>query len=154
MVVRRKSKLYKRRGRQRTYGWGSSKKHRGKGSKGGKGMSGIRGKRGQHRTAMALKMGIMVRGAEKGFKRTYATRLEAMRAINLKDIELRMGQWLEEKIAAKKDKAIEIDLAKAGYDKVLGAGTVSRPVTIKAKAFSSGAKEKIEKAGGRAEVVG
>ena len=37
--------------------------------------------------------------------------------------------------------------------KVLGNGNVTKNVTVKAAAFSESAKEKIEKAGGKAEVV-
>ena len=37
--------------------------------------------------------------------------------------------------------------------KVLGNGTVNVKVTVKAAAFSESAKEKIEQAGGKAEVV-
>jgi large subunit ribosomal protein L15 len=37
--------------------------------------------------------------------------------------------------------------------KVLGVGEISRKVTVRAHAFSATAKEKIETAGGRAEVV-
>lgn len=37
--------------------------------------------------------------------------------------------------------------------KVLGNGSVTKKVTVKAAAFSESAKEKIEKAGGKAEVV-
>lgn len=37
--------------------------------------------------------------------------------------------------------------------KVLGRGELTRPVTVAAQAFSASAKEKIEKAGGRVEVV-
>lgn len=37
--------------------------------------------------------------------------------------------------------------------KVLGNGELSKPLTVKLSAFSAAAKEKIEKAGGKAEVV-
>lgn len=37
--------------------------------------------------------------------------------------------------------------------KVLGNGSVTKKITVKAAAFSESAKEKIEKAGGKAEVV-
>ncbi|MBN2537126.1 50S ribosomal protein L15, partial [candidate division WOR-3 bacterium] len=37
--------------------------------------------------------------------------------------------------------------------KVLGSGEISRPVTVKAHAFSKSAREKIEKAGGKVEVL-
>ncbi len=38
--------------------------------------------------------------------------------------------------------------------KILGDGDLDRPLTVKAHAFSSSAKEKIEAAGGTAEVIG
>ena len=37
--------------------------------------------------------------------------------------------------------------------KVLGDGELSKPLTVKAKKFSASAKEKIEKIGGKAEVI-
>ena len=37
--------------------------------------------------------------------------------------------------------------------KVLGQGEITKKLTVKAKAFSASAKEKIEAAGGKAEVV-
>jgi large subunit ribosomal protein L15 len=37
--------------------------------------------------------------------------------------------------------------------KILGEGEVSRPLVVTAQAFSKSAREKIEKAGGRAEVA-
>ena len=37
--------------------------------------------------------------------------------------------------------------------KILGTGTIDRKLTVKAAAFSASAKEKIEAAGGKAEVV-
>ncbi|GEM_PF-1132585 len=64
MVVRFRKKVIKRRG-SRTYGYGSSKKHRGKGSRGGKGLAGS-GKKGQHK-----KIGLMLKGymiGKRGFK--------------------------------------------------------------------------------------
>jgi large subunit ribosomal protein L15 len=46
-------------------------------------------------------------------------------------------------------------LAKRSYlgVKVLGGGTLSRPLTVKAHQFSLSAKSKIEAAGGKAEVI-
>ena len=37
--------------------------------------------------------------------------------------------------------------------KVLGNGTLSKPLTVKANSFSAAAKEAIEKAGGKAEQI-
>jgi len=44
----------------------------------------------------------------------------------------------------------EINLDDFGYHKVLAAGELKRPMTVKAKAFSKYAIKKIEKAGGKA----
>lgn len=101
---------------------------------------------------MMFNLGIK-RGAAKGFKRTYAAHLEEVRCINLVDIEENLNSWISAGIAAKKADAVEIDLKKAGYTKVLGSGMPKTKLIIKAAAFSAGAKEKIEKAGGQAVVV-
>ena len=37
--------------------------------------------------------------------------------------------------------------------KILACGTLTKKVTVKAEAFSAAAKEKIEAAGGKAEVI-
>lgn len=44
----------------------------------------------------------------------------------------------------------EINVANLGYDKVLGRGTVTRPLLVRAYSFAARAREKIEKAGGEA----
>lgn len=62
------------------------------------------------------------------------------KAINLGDVE---------KLSDER----EIDVTKFGYGKVLAAGNISKPITIKAACFSQKAKQKIEKAGGKAEPI-
>jgi large subunit ribosomal protein L15 len=42
-----------------------------------------------------------------------------------------------------------IDLTALGYDKLLSRGNISKPITVKVKSHSAGAKKKIEKAGGK-----
>jgi len=44
----------------------------------------------------------------------------------------------------------EIDAISLGFEKVIGGGKVTKPLTVKAKAFTAGAKQKIEAAGGKA----
>ena len=45
-------------------------------------------------------------------------------------------------------------LSKCRYGvKILGKGEITKKLTVKASAFSESAKEKIEKAGGKAEVI-
>lgn len=48
----------------------------------------------------------------------------------------------------------EIDVTQYGYTKVLGGGDIEKPLIVKAPLFSETAKEKIQKAGGKALVIG
>ncbi len=48
----------------------------------------------------------------------------------------------------------EIDVTKYGYTKVLGGGKLEKPLIVKAPLFSGSAKEKIQKAGGKALLIG
>ena len=49
--------------------------------------------------------------------------------------------------------AVVINAAELGIEKVLGSGQVNRKLNISAAAFSAQAKAKIEKTGGKAQVV-
>ncbi len=53
------------------------------------------------------------------------------------------------------EELVEYGLIKDRYGliKILGGGEISRSLTVKAQAFSASAKEKIEKAGGKAEII-
>lgn len=144
MVVRKRKKSVKLRG-SRTHGWGSPKKHRGKGSRGGKGKAGMSGKRGQQRIFLGRKLGVTL--GKRGFKRPIGKR---DKIINLDDIEKKLDNFIQNKIAVKKGDKIEIDISKAGYTKVLGTGRVTKKLIIKAKSFSKKAKEKIEEQKGEA----
>ena len=64
MVVRFRKKVVKKRG-SRTYGYGSPKKHRGKGSKGGKGKAGV-GKKAGHKAIFLREQGHVL--GKRGFK--------------------------------------------------------------------------------------
>lgn len=63
------------------------------------------------------------------------------KAINLDDIEKLTGKN-------------EINVVEFGFGKVLGGGTLTRPLKITARSYSAKAKEKIQKAGGQAIVLG
>jgi large subunit ribosomal protein L15 len=135
MSARKKKKIQKKRG-HRTCSHGGSKKHRNKGSQGGKGRAGSFG----HNMTYLLKYEPGHLGS-KGFKSKTGRRL---RTINLRSIV---------KLAGKEK---SIDLESMGYDKVLAAGEITKPLEVKAASFSAMAKDKIEKAGGKAigEVAG
>jgi len=129
MSATRKKKIEKRRG-HRTCGYGGSKKHRGKGSRGGKGKAGSLG----HKATYYLKYARDELG-KRGFRSKTGRKL---RTVNLRTLQ---------KLAGKEKK---IDVQALGYDKVLGAGEMKAALEVKAELFSAGAKEKIERAGGKA----
>lgn len=81
---------------------------------------------------------------------------------NLKRVEFKaINLGALEDLAAKKnlDKIGVDTLIEAGFVsssdkvKILGNGTLTKKLTVKAAAFSASAKEKIEAAGGKAEVI-
>ncbi|MCK4335311.1 MAG: uL15 family ribosomal protein [Candidatus Aenigmarchaeota archaeon] len=127
--MKRMKKTEKKRG-TRTLGKGTMKKWRGKGHRGGKGYAGSK----KHRKSWILRYEREHLG-KRGF---ISKTSKSVKAINLRDLETLAG-----------DKK-EIVLAGLGYDKVLGSGNVTKKLVVKAKAFSRIAKEKIEKAGGKA----
>ncbi len=126
MATRKVSRM---RGR-RTHGYGSPKKHRGKGSRGGRGMAGSE----KHRRTYLLKYRPGYAG-KSGFKPKTGKKL---RCVNLRDL-LRMA-----------GPAKKIDATAMGYDKVLGTGDVNAKIEVNACCFSASAKRKIEEAGGKA----
>ncbi len=138
MVVRRRKKVRKQRG-SRTYGWGSQKKHRGKGSKGGKGKAGMH----KHKWTYTVKYEPEHFG-KRGFKRPIKN---VVKAINLGEIEKLVSKNPD--VVKKENGSQIIDLTKLGYEKVLGKGKISKPYVIIAKKFSEKAKQKIEVVGGK-----
>ncbi len=148
MVVRRKKrKVNKLRG-SKTHGWGSKKKHRGKGSKGGAGRAGM-GKRGQQKLPAVYARGMLpLQRGVKGFKR-HKTLVREKNVINVSDIERYLNKWISEGLCSKKGQIYVVDLEKAGYEKLLGAGRIEKKVEIKVKEATKRAIEKVEKAGGK-----
>jgi large subunit ribosomal protein L15 len=128
-MVNKGKKVDKQRG-HRTHGYGSQKKHRGKGSRGGRGLAGSE----KHRKTYLLKYKPGHLG-----KRIFKSKTrKTIRAINIRELASIAGN--EKKI----------DLSGMGYDKVLGKGEIKTPLEVKADYFSKSAREKIEKAGGKA----
>ena len=77
------------------------------------------------------------------FKRTY-------QVVNLEEIEKR---GLEGEIGPEELRRAGLIKKATGRVKVLGAGELSRGLTLRAHKFSRSALEKIELAGGKAEVI-
>ncbi|MCS7106176.1 MAG: 50S ribosomal protein L15 [Candidatus Aenigmarchaeota archaeon] len=144
MVVRRKKKVRKYRG-HRTYGYGSHKKHRGKGSRGGRGFAGMH----KHKWSYTVKYAKDHFG-KRGFK---SPQKKEIKGINLEELDKKAESLLEQKIAEKEGEKIKINVLKLGYEKVLGSGELTKPLIIEAKFFSKKAIRKIEEAGGEAVVL-
>ncbi len=121
-----KKKRVRMRGK-RTHGWGSHKKHRGRGSRGGGGYAGSF----KHKK-IRLKKQQPDHFKKKKFKSLRNKGITpTLKGINLRDLP---------------EQPVELKGVK-----VLGAGTPPKGIVVKASAFSERAKEKIEKAGGKAE---
>ena len=127
-----------------SHGYGSSKKNRGAGNRGGRGKAG-RGKKAKHEKM--TEDGIHQLG-EKGF-----TGGEEQTGINLKDIDQRIEEFVEEGVAEEDGSGYVFHADEAGYDKVLGGGKLTKDIEIHAEKFSSSAETKIEEAGSEAIVT-
>jgi len=124
---RHRKKIYRMRGK-RTHGGGASKNRRGKGSR-------MTHKRTFGTNIAHVRKYEPWRINKKGF---FSLRKKG-KAINLSEID---------RLADK-----DIDVVALGYSKVLGGGSLTKPLKIKAHLFSKKAKEKIHKAGGEAVEV-
>lgn len=144
-MIRRKRKVRKLRG-SHTHGWGCKKKHRGGGHKGGRGMAGT-GKRKKTKWTWVIKY-MPYHLGKYGFKRPKAVQREVI-AVNLKFIDENLDELMQMGIAYEEGERIVVDTTQFA-DKVLGTGKLTKPLVIKARAFSPKAQEKIAKAGGEA----
>jgi large subunit ribosomal protein L15 len=133
-----------KRGRKRLgRGPGSGKgSQSGKGHKGQKARSGYKSKAWNEGGQMPLARRLPKRGFTNIFKIRFQT-------INLSSLN-KINQDIIDKDALLKNKVIR---NRRLPFKVLGDGNIDRPLTVKAHAFSKTAIEKIEKAGGKAEVL-
>lgn len=129
----------------RTCGGGSHKKRRGKGSKGGVGNAGAY----DVHVVRSLKMGI-VKGKRGSTRSVRSTREEAV--LNIGELDERLDEWLAQGKAEQKGESVYLDAHALGIEKLLGKGTVTRKLIIKATKISRAAREKIEELGGVVEV--
>ena len=130
-------------------------KRKGRGIATGNGKTGGRGHKGQHarsggKTRIGFEGGQMPlarRIPKRGFNNIFAKPLTAINVAVLNRFE--NGAVVD--AAALIEKGI---ISSCPYGlKVLANGTLTKNITVKAAAFTESAKEKIEQAGGKAEVV-
>lgn len=127
----------------------------GRGRSSGHGKTSCRGHNGEgQRSGRSSKVGFEG-GQMPAFRRL--PKLKGFKIINqLKyaEINVNMIEKLDIKeISLESLKALKKADSSADALRVLGNGEISRKVTVKARYFSPSAKEKIEKAGGKAELV-
>jgi large subunit ribosomal protein L15 len=133
-------KTRKRVGRGVASGFG---KTAGKGNKGQNCRSGGGVRPGYEGGQMPIHRRLPKRGFKNPFKKTFAI-------INVKDLNRFEAQSLVDEVAL-----IKTGLVKGDRDgiKVLGNGDVKVPVTVRINKISASAKQKIEAAGGKIEVI-
>lgn len=130
-------------------------KRKGRGAGSGNGKTAGRGHKGQGaRSGGGVRVGfeggqmpLVRRIPKRGFNNIFAKPLEIVNLTSLNKFEdgatVNVCDLLEKGILSKCEYGV----------KVLGNGEISKKLTVRASAFSASAKEKIEKAGGKAEVV-
>jgi large subunit ribosomal protein L15 len=125
----------------RTYGWGRSGQHRAGGGQGGHGKAGWK----RHKWSSVIRYGWTI--SEKGFK---STNHRIDQTINIRQLKLQMDRLLSEGFAKQNNGKLEVDLTKAGYDKLLGDGRIEadRPLRILVAKSSEKAMAKIGETGG------
>ena len=123
-----------------THGWGSRKKHISSGNRGGLGMAGLEG----HKKGSAYNLGVKARLDYFGRQGITSAGSERIKndVINVSDLQMNI-EALKKKFALK-----DGTLNMPSY-KILGDGEISIKISIKARAASKSAIEKIEKAGGK-----
>ncbi|MFH1727867.1 MAG: 50S ribosomal protein L15 [Pseudomonadota bacterium] len=92
-------------------------------------------------------MPLQRRLPKRGFCNIFAKKVEI---VNLKDFD-RIGE--ETQVSTEELIKYNLIKHKESFIKILGNGDLSKSLTIKAHAFSKSAKEKIEKAGGKVELI-
>lgn len=134
-------KSVKRIGRGHGSGWGKTS---GKGHKGLKARSGGSIRPGFEGGQMPLQRRVPKRGFNNIFRKKIV-------ALNLKQLETKFDNGAVVDVDALRNAG----LVKNSFDgvKILGNGELTKSLTVKVDGFSATAKEAIEKAGGKAEVI-
>jgi large subunit ribosomal protein L15 len=119
-------------------------KYSGRGAKGAKSISGYSRMRGFEGGQMPLHRRLPKRGFTNIFKKEYAI-------VNVSSLEKLEGSSFDAESLLKL--GVIRKLKQHGL-KILGSGELKRKITVKADVFSKSALEKIQAAGGTAEVIG
>ena len=125
-------------------GMGSGRgKYSGRGAKGAKSMSGYSRMRGFEGGQMPLHRRLPKRGFKNIFRKEYAI-VNVAKLESLEGATFDPGTLLELGVIKKLNHGL----------KILGTGELTKKINVKAHVFSKSALDKIQKAGGTAEVIG
>jgi len=137
-VTRKLRKIRKKRG-SRTQGYGRVGQHRGGGQRGGHGKAGLH----KHKWSYTLKHEPDYFKKDR-FKSPTGRKEDNI--VNLKELEEIASKLTPRR--KKRNVKVLIDLEEMGYDKLLGEGKITIPVSVKVPSVSETALRKIEEAGG------
>lgn len=141
MTVNKQGKHRKFRG-HRTY-HGAHRNWRGGGNRGGRGMAGMH----KHKWSTTVKYDKDRFGVHNKMRPTNS---HGVSSINVGMLNNMMDSFVRDGFAVKEGSSFKVDLEKAGYQKVLGGGRLTKPLIVQAGSFSKRAEEKIQEAGGQA----
>ncbi len=147
MVVRRRKKTRRLRGRTRTMGWGRIGQHRKSGSKGGFGAAGMH----KHMWTWVVKYAPTWFGKH-GFNPPKGLERKSLE-INLGEVNEKLEEWVRRGLAHEEEGKLVVNLAELGYNTLLGRGRISRPVKILVPRATEKAVEKVKAAGGEVVVL-
>ncbi|MBD3164894.1 50S ribosomal protein L15 [Candidatus Woesearchaeota archaeon] len=139
MTFKKRKKNTRQRGSM-SHGWGSKKKHRGKGNKGGAGKAGT-GKRGDAKKPSIWKLRYF---GKRGFKKKTARK--KIKPINIMQLEYMLHKFRKE------GEHYIIDINSMGYNKLLGSGNARHKMKINVDFATKKAVEKIKKVGGEVKL--
>ena len=130
-----------------THGWGSMKKHRGKGNKGGAGMAGT-GKKGDAKKPSIWKT---VYFGKYGFKKKGIFR--KINPINIDMLEAKINKLVTDNKITKEGDFFIIDLKSLGYNKLLGKGKITSKMKISVEFATEKARTKVSTLGGEVKTA-
>ena len=130
----------------RTHGRGK-KAGRGAGKHGGRGNAGLH----KHKYITTVKY-MPDHFGRHGFKRPQ-TVVGLKITINLYDLDVKMDNLIKEGKIKKVKNNYELNLNELGIDKLLGTGTITKPIKIMVKEATEVAISKIENAGGKVNLI-
>ncbi|MFX1257577.1 MAG: uL15 family ribosomal protein [Promethearchaeota archaeon] len=91
---------------------------------------------------------------KRGFKRPQdMVRLSQINALNIKDLDIKIDELVQEKIASKSGNTYTINLNDIDIQKILGRGKINKKINVSVKKASEKAIEKIKAAGGKVSIL-